>query len=231
MSSAQHLSLQSGKTYTTGNFLSEFYPVYKALSDSGYQIDLATLNGLPPGIDKESLQLKYWDGDTLLLKEAKLFISSNPDFLHPMRLDSLLPHTERYKGIIIPGGQGLMVDLMNTSSVKQILLKFSTSQSAIGLICHAPALLLSFPKAGNPFKGYRITSVSGFEEWYIEHFVLKGKPSIRKIGRLLNQHGLIYRHGKAGKNYALRDRNLVSSQNPFSNKAFLHYYFDALQGK
>lgn len=228
MSSAQQLTLQSGKIYRTGVFLSEFYPVYKALSDSGYHIDLATPNGLKPCIDKESLNVKYWGGDSLLLQEAIQFTNSDSSFLHPLPLSHLLKNTKQYKGLIIPGGQGLMTDLMYAPELKLLLLNFLKNQSVIGLICHAPALLLSFPETDNPFKGYKITSVSGFEEWYIEHFVLKGKPSIRKIGRLLNKHGLIYRHGKAGKSYAIRDRNLISSQNPFSNNAFLHHYFTAL---
>jgi hypothetical protein len=62
-------------------------------------------------------------------------------------------------------------------------------QKAIGLICHAPALLVSIPKEENPFIGYQVNSVSGFEEFYIEKFVMKGKPQHRKIAKQLRKSG------------------------------------------
>jgi putative intracellular protease/amidase len=133
-----------------------------------------------------------------------------------------------YAGLIVPGGQGLMVDLINHPRMAQLLKFFAREGKALGLICHAPALLLSIPEAENPFTGYRVNSVTGFEEFYIEKFVMKGKPYNRKIGKQLKRHGLDYTKGGPGKNFAVRDRELITSQNPFSNEAFTNLYLEAL---
>jgi hypothetical protein len=55
------------------------------------------------------------------------------------------------------------------------------------LICHAPALILSIPKEENPFIGYKVNSVTGLEELFIENFVMKGKPENRKISQQLKK--------------------------------------------
>jgi putative intracellular protease/amidase len=67
------------------------------------------------------------------------------------------------------------------------------------------------------------------EEFFIENFVMKGKPYNRKIGKQLKGHGFTYKKGRPAKNFAVRDRNLVTSQNPFSNDAFSRLYLQALK--
>jgi putative intracellular protease/amidase len=121
-----------------------------------------------------------------------------------------------------------MVDLLHHPVMPQVLKAFSSEGKAIGLICHAPALLLSVAREENPFVGYRVNAVTGFEEFYIEKFVMKGKPQNRKIGKQLERVGLDYTKGGPGKNYAVRDRELITSQNPFSNGAFSTLYLEAL---
>lgn len=229
MSAANELPLQNGKTYKeTGVFLSEFYMAYKHLTQSGYEIDFATPNGVKPSIDKESLNKKYWNGDTLLLAEAIDFTQNNDAFDKPLSLENALENSHQYAGIIIPGGQGLMVDLIKDEKIPQILKNFSQKGKAIGLICHAPALILSIPKEKNPFIGYKVNSVTGLEEFFIENFVMKGKPSNRKIGKQLKKLGLHYKKGRPAGNFAIRDRELITSQNPYSDHAFIKLYLEAL---
>lgn len=49
---------------------------------------------------------------------------------------------------------------------------------------------------------------------------MKGKPKNRKIAKNLKKLGLRYRSKLPKANYAVKDRNLVTSQNPFSGTAF-----------
>lgn len=229
MSAAKELPLKNGKTYReTGVFLNELYLAYKEIAALGYDIDFATPDGVTSSIDKESLDLKYWKGKEEVLEEAKEFVSKNPRFNNPMTLENALEKVNEYSGMIVPGGQGLMVDLINDKKMADIILSFFKERKAIGLICHAPALILSIPKEKNPFISYQINSVSGLEEFYIEKFVMKGKPQKRKIAKQLRKLGLDYKSHGPGKNYAVRDRELITSQNPFSNEAFTKLYLEVL---
>jgi len=230
MSAAKELPLKNGKTYSqTGVFLSELYLAYKEVVDLGYVVDFATPGGIVSSIDKESYDLTYWKGKEGLLQEAKDFVSNSTKFNSPLPLESAFQNMNAYSGLVVPGGQGLMVDLIHDEKMSEILKAFSQNKKPIGLICHAPALILSIPKAENPFVGYQVNSVSGVEEFYIENFVMKGRPYNRKIARQLKRLGLDYKHGKPKQNFAVRDRELVTSQNPFSNEAFITLYIDVLK--
>ena len=230
MSAANELPLKKGKIYReTGVFLSEFYSAYKNISELGYTIDFATPGGIKASIDKESLKDTYWGDRDSLLPEAIDFVKENELFNNPRSLEYALENTGNYAGLVIPGGQGLMADLFYDEKVSMLLKEFASQGKPIGLVCHAPALILAIPKEENPFTGYKVNSVTGLEERFIETFVMKGKPVKRRIGKQLRKNGQIYRKGWPKANIALRDRMLITSQNPYSNEAFTRLYLDALK--
>ena len=230
MSAAKELQLQNGKKYSeTGVFLSEFYLALKEIENMGYEVDFATPNGVVSSIAKESYKKKYWNSNDTLIAEATDFVKHNQKFNNPITLEQSIENIDNYSGIVIPGGQGLMVDLINDSIIPQLLKEFSNKGKTIGLVCHAPALILSIPKNENPFIGYKVNSVTGLEELFIEKFVMKGKPTNRKIGKQLKKLGLKYVKGKPAGNFAVKDRELITSQNPYSNNAFNKLYLEALK--
>jgi len=228
MSGANELKLKNDKTYSTGVFLSEFYLAYKDITLLGYEVDFATPNGIKPSIDSESLNKKYWGKRSDLIAEAENFVRDNENFSMPNTLEEALENIDRYSGMIVPGGQGLMTDLIHDKIIPQLLIGFANRNKAIGLICHAPALILTIPKDTNPFTGYRVNSVTALEEFFIETFVMKGKPTNRKIAKQLKKSGLIHKKGRPAGNFAIRDRELITSQNPYSNQAFMKLYLEAL---
>jgi putative intracellular protease/amidase len=229
LSAADSLRLADGGTYRTGVFLGEFYPTYKALLGAGYAVEFATLGGKTPQIDPESLNEKYWKEQSGLRQEALAFIKESPVFLAPKAVEQLPESGAGYVGLVVPGGQGLMTDLYGNPTVTRLLQTFGQQKKAVGLICHAPSLLLTLPTSDNPFTGFQVNSVSPLEEWFIERFVVKGKPTRRKIARQLKQRGLVYKNGRPGSNFAWRDRYLVTSQNPYSGEAFNRLYLAALE--
>ena len=228
MSAASELQLKNDKTYSTGVFLSEFYLAYKDITLLGYEVDFATPKGVKPSIDAESLHKKYWGKRSGLIPEAKEFVRDNKKFNAPHTLEEALENIDHYSGMIVPGGQGLMTDLIHDKLIPQLLISFSNRDKVIGLICHAPALILTIPKEKNPFTGYRVNSVTALEEFFIETFVMKGKPMNRKIAKQLKKSGLIHKKGRPAGNFAIRDRELITSQNPYSNQAFMKLYLEAL---
>ena len=143
MSAAKELPLKNGKTYNnTGVFLNEFYLAYREIAKLGYDIDFATPNGITSSIDKESFKLKYWKGREDMLQEAREFVCTNQKFNSPMTLENIIGNTSVYSGMVVPGGQGLMVDLIHNCQMAEIIKLFSSEQKAIGLICNAQALLI-----------------------------------------------------------------------------------------
>jgi putative intracellular protease/amidase len=96
------------------------------------------------------------------------------------------------------------------------------------LICHTPALITTIHEEENLFIGYKVNSVSPIEEINIEKLIMKGKPKKRMIAKQLKKLGLKYERGGPGKNFSTRDRNLVTSQNPFSGESFNELFLDLL---
>ena len=230
MSAAKELKLSNGKSYPeTGVFLSEFYLAYEEIVKAGYEVDFATPYGIVSSIDKESYNKKYWGNKDTLITEANEFVKQNSKFNKPLTLEQAIEGIYNYSGMVIPGGQGLMVDLYYDQNISKILKHFSEKGKPLGLICHAPALILSIPKEENPFIGYSVNSVTGLEEFFIENFVMKGKPKNRKIAKQLKKLGLKYKKGSPASNFAVRDRELITSQNPYSNETFNKLYVEALK--
>ncbi|HYF68280.1 MAG TPA: type 1 glutamine amidotransferase domain-containing protein [Ohtaekwangia sp.] len=229
LSAADTLALNDGnKLRQTGVFLNEFYLAYEAVSKAGYAVDFATPNGIVATIDNESVDEKYWKGFLTAKTEAVSFVKTDSAFNNPRTLEQALENKSKYVGMVIPGGQGLMVDLMNDKNIRVLLKYFAEAKKPTGLICHAPSLILTIPKEGNPYIGFKVTSVSPSEEIVIEKFIMKGRPQNRKIARQLRKSGLNYKQGLPKANHAVRDRNLVTSQNPFSSSAFNKLYLKAL---
>jgi len=208
--------------------LNEFYLAYKSVKEAGYTVDFATPNGIVATIDEESINDKYWKKNLEVKKEALTFIKTDNIFNNPKTLEKAIENKSDYIGLIIPGGQGLMVDLKDDRNIPILLKYFAKENKPTGLICHAPSLILTIPKGENPYIGFKVNSVSPLEEFVIERFIMKGKPKNRKIAKGLRELGLKYKRGLPKANYAVKDRNLVTSQNPFSGKAFNKLYLEAL---
>jgi len=229
MSAADTLELNNGKKLRqTGVFLNEFYLAYKSIIEAGYNVDFATPNGVIATIDNESINDKYWKNKLAIKSEAIMFTKTDSSYNTPKTLETAIENKSDYIGLIIPGGQGLMVDLKDDINIPVLLKYFAEENKPTGLICHAPSLILTIPKEENPYIGFKVNSVSPFEEFFIERFIMKGKPKNRKIAKRLRKLGLKYRRKLPKSNYAIKDRNLITSQNPFSGTAFNKLYLEAL---
>jgi putative intracellular protease/amidase len=225
-SAARTQTLADGSTRKTGTFLGELYEPYQALLRAGYTVRLATVDGAAVAIDPESLKEKYWEGADQLAA-AQRFAATCGELHAPLALDDALTSGEDFQGLIIPGGQGVMVDLLDNLDVHALLLRFAAQDRPIGLVCHAPALLTRLKQPGR-LAGREVTSVSGLEELFIETFVMGEQAQIRGIGSRLQQRGYRHRAAFPGSSRAVRDCNLVTSQNPFSTHDFNRLYLQAL---
>jgi putative intracellular protease/amidase len=226
-SAAREQVLADGSKRATGTFLGEFYEPYVALTRDGYEVVVASVAAAVPAIDPESLEDGYWE-DTAERDAARRFVASASAWRSPLSLAQARAVASAFDGLVVPGGQGMMVDLLDNADLHALLRLFADQHKPIGLVCHAPALLarLAPPHA---LQSRTVTSVSGFEEFYIETFVMGADAKVRGIGEQLEDTG--YEHDAAfpGSEHALRDCNLVTSQNPFSTAAFSALYLEALR--
>jgi putative intracellular protease/amidase len=227
VSAAREQVLTNGSRRRTGTFLGEFYEPYVEVTEQGYEVVIATVAAAPPAIDPESLDDDYWNVEAER-NEALRFVERSRAWREPVSLVEARTRASDFDGLIVPGGQGVMVDLLDNAELLGLLRHFAEREKPVGLVCHAPALLtrLAPPHA---FEGRAVTSVSGFEEFYIETFVMGADAKVRAIGDRLEAAG--YEHDAAfpGRENALRDCNLVTSQNPFSTTAFSALYLEAMR--
>ncbi|EKJ86247.1 putative intracellular protease/amidase [Leptospira meyeri] len=233
MSAASHLLLDESFYHPTGVFLNELALPAIRLNQSGFDLEFATPNGKKVTLDPESLKDKYWNSKEEKA-EAIRFLNSLNSFQKPISLELAIQKNQSYIGLLIPGGQGLMSDLLYDTNLPILLRTFQKQEKTIGLVCHAPALLITLTEGpdgdGFLFQGYRVNSVTKMEEWFIETFVMKGKPKVRKISELLKERGMLYESSFfPASGFATRDRNLVTSQNPFSGEDFTKLYLGALK--
>ncbi len=228
LSTVKTQTLADGSTRPTGFFLGEFYEVKKGLDAVGVPYVLATVGGAPPALDPESVNDKYWKEHPDWRDEAVAWFEHDAEVTTPLELAVAARDVDRFSGIVVPGGQGVMDDLLDDEDLHTLLIALGNDGRPVGLICHAPAVLGHLSQDHSPFEGRRVTSVSGFEEVYIERRVMGAKAKDRKIGRQLRKAGLKHRAAFPGSPHAVRDGNLVTSQNPFSGDAFVDLFVAAL---
>jgi putative intracellular protease/amidase len=219
--------LQDGTERATGFFLNEFYEPYAALRGGGYEVVVVTPEGKPPVVDPESLKEKYWSGGARQLQAARRFAAVAPMMKSPRPLTEALERADDYQALLVPGGQGLMNDLIQNPELLALVERFGESERPVGLVCHAPALLENLG-ARSALRGRLVTSVSGGEEWFIETFIMGGKPRVRNIGDRLEAAGFVHAAAFPGSSHAVRDCNLVTSQNPYSGDDFNRLFLAAL---
>ncbi len=227
MTAADEQVLEDGAVRRSGYFLGEFYEAYRSVRAAGYEVKFASPRGKKPSIDPESLNGKYWKENPEWLAEAQSLAATHPGLEAPLSLDEALAQSDQFRALVIPGGQGVMVDLLVDRRAHELVLRMAADHRPVGLICHAPALLTRLPK-GNPLAGREVTSVSWTEELFIETFVMGARAKDRKIGHQLEDRGFRHRAAFPGSAHAVRDCNLVTSQNPFSGGEFNALFLAAL---
>ena len=227
VSAAREQVLSDGSRRATGTFLGEFYEPYLAVTRHGYEVVFATVAGASPAIDPESLDDDYWE-EASERDAARRFVATSPSWRAPISLARAREDASRFDGLVVPGGQGVMVDLFDDADLHALLRHFADAQKPVGLVCHAPALLTRLsPPHGLEHRA--VTSVSGFEEFYIETFVMGADAEVRGIAERLQAASYAYDAAFPGSENAVRDCNLVTSQNPFSTARFTSLYLEVLR--
>lgn len=249
VSSVSEIPLQDGKTYPTGYFLNELAVPVKALIAAGYEPVFANPKGNAANWDVHSLDAKFFAGDKQALEKMKSFAQSLPGLKKPLSFAQVIKQgSAGYAGIFVPGGHAPLGDLTTNVELGKLLREFHNANKPTALICHGPvALLSSLPDAqtfttgmttGDAaalerasknwiYAGYRLTVFGTAEERMAEQSQLNGKVLFYPA-EALAEAGAIVESGKAWQNHVVKDRELITGRQPFSDEEFTSVFIKAL---
>jgi hypothetical protein len=112
-SNATRIEVQGAGWGPTGNYLNETVVPIMALIDADYDVQLATLNGTKPHMDKASDSAVHFGGNTSAYTRARAFWTDDPTMNQVRTLPSVIEDgLDNYAGVFVPGGQAPVVDLM-----------------------------------------------------------------------------------------------------------------------
>jgi putative intracellular protease/amidase len=225
---AKVLHLTDGTEFPSGFWGEELAVPYALLQEAGCAVDIATIDGVVPMVDASSLdpsKRKWFLPPGVVLDPAaaercRRILEGIAGLKAPLNVGDVTKEAlARYDGLFISGGHGCMTDMPASHQMARLLLRALSRKMPIGSICHGPAAFLAPRDAEgrNPFRGYRVTCYSQAEDALTPHW---GRVPLVLQWELEGQ-GLIYSRAEApGASHVVRDRNLVTGQNPGSSAAF-----------
>lgn len=248
-SSKNTLQLQGGREVHTGYILAELVTPAQRLIDEGYEVEVATADGSSPAMDALSVDVTMFGGDAARFQSALVFALMHPTMQRPLKLRDVIDGgLSKYAGVYVPGGHAPMIDLMQDEDFGRILRFFHDNNRPTAFLCHGPiASLAALPQAkayraalarndaaaikttgaGWQYAGYRMAIFSNSEEVPVESGVLKGKLPF-SVADALRAAGGKVAHGADYQPFVVRDRELITGQNPASDHALADLLVQAL---
>ncbi|MFI1093265.1 type 1 glutamine amidotransferase domain-containing protein [Streptomyces sp. NPDC020917] len=211
VSGATYWVLKDGTRYATGYWAEEFAMPYKALTDAGHEVVVATPGGVTPNVDMMSLRPSMAGGEQGAL-DLEAIIRDAEVMRRPLQLSDV--RLEDYDAVYLPGGHGPMADLAFDADAGRLLTAQLASGRPLAIVCHAPASILSTRIHGeSPFKGYRVTCFTNDEE---EAVGLAPRAPWLLETDIKEKVGVDFSRGEMWQPYMVEDRNLITGQNPHS---------------
>ncbi|WP_027861181.1 type 1 glutamine amidotransferase domain-containing protein [Marmoricola sp. URHB0036] len=211
VSGATYWVMKDGTRYATGYWAEEFANPYKILTDAGYEVVVATPNGVTPNVDMMSLRPEMAGGIDGAL-ELERIIRVAEAMRRPLKLSDV--RLEDYGAVYLPGGHGPMSDLAWDADCGRLLTAQLESGRPLFIVCHAPAAILATRIHGvSPFRGYKLTCFTDEEEEAVG--VAPMAPWLLET-ELKEKVGVDFSRGPIWEPYVVEDRNLVTGQNPHS---------------
>jgi putative intracellular protease/amidase len=250
-SNATRIEVRGGGTGATGQYLNETVVPATALVDAGYDVVLATPNGAKPHIDEASDSARHFEGDETAYKRAWAFFNDHPSMNTGRTLRSVIDEgLDNYAAVFVPGGQAPVVDLMQDAEVGEILRHFHDRKKPTAFLCHGPiAAVAAMPRAkefraaliagdaakaaelarGWQYAGYKMTVFSATEEKVVEDHILHAKLFFNMPDALRTAGGDVSTTAADFEPYVVVDRELITGQNPRSDKPIAKKLIQALE--
>lgn len=222
---AQSWTLADGTQHPTGYWAEELVAPYRAFTQAGHEVVVATPGGVVPVVDQASLAADANGGqdnaDAIKAELAKIVELRTPQKLEDVDLGD-------FAAVFYPGGHGPMEDLAVDATSAGLLKATLSSGKPLGIVCHAPAALLATQDEGgtSPFAGYRLTAFTNAEET---------QAGLADRAKWLLQDRLValgadFQEGEPWAEHVVVDRNLYTGQNPASSGPLAAELLKSLDG-
>ena len=214
VSAADSLTMKDGSEHPTGYWAEELVESHRVLREAGHTVRIATPGGTKPTVDQVSLAPESAGSPEKAAAFTQYISFIDAELSSPLVLADA--DISEYDAVIMPGGHGPMADLAFDKDLGRILIAADNDGKIIAPFCHGPAGLLSAETENGDFvfAGRKLTVFTDEEEmnggtgentpWFVED-VLRNK-------------GAEVESGPAWSSFVVRDRNLISGQNPQSSE-------------
>ncbi|PID60819.1 MAG: glutamine amidotransferase [Gammaproteobacteria bacterium] len=214
----------SGKL--TGFYFDEMATPYWALKDAGHAVTLASIQGgnppFDPGSVKENPDERPAQVQRFLVDDAAMAELKNTPAVADLDPDA-------FDAVFLPGGHGTMFDFANNVALGALVGKVYDNDGTIGAICHGPAGLVGALRAdGQPVvAGHKVSGFTNAEEVAVG--MAETVPFL--LEETLRAQGAAFEGTDNFKSHAVRDRQLVTGQNPASVAAVAELMLEALAAR
>lgn len=194
----------------TGFYWEELAAPYWILSDAGWQIELASIQGGKPPADPSSAEGDAMTDEVrrLLADEAVMNKLENTTKIDDVEVSGC-------DIVFLPGGHGTMWDLPESKALGELLGQAFDKGAVVGAVCHGPAGLLSarLPSGDPLVHGRRVAGFTNSEE---DAVGLSDVVPFMLEDQLKAQGGK-HQKGPDWQPFAVADGKLVTGQNPASS--------------
>lgn len=230
LSGVDYVSLKGGGRHPTGYFLTELATPLRAVLKAGHRVDFATPGGRAPVMDKVSDDVR-WFPNQAEYQELRALVRAQTGLSHPLNLTTLSARSlKQFDAVFLPGGHAPMEDLVKDPQLGRLLRYFHRAGKPTALICHAPVALLSAAVGSSwPYTGYKMTVFSNAEEKQEEQAGHLGGDLTYYVQDALAAAGGKVSVAAPWTSNVVVDRELITGQNPMSDRAFAAALVKALE--
>lgn len=247
-SSTSRLNLKSGRSASVGFQLSELAIPAQILLDAGYEVVVATPDGKKPTMDEASASAEEFAGNGPAFRRAIQFAHWYPSMQHPLTLATAGEQLASFAGVYVPAGRAAMNDLMVDPDLGRILRLVHEAGKPTALLSHGTvAALATLPRAVDyknallsedepaarlsadawTYRGYRMTAFSNEEEQRVEAGTLNDSLPFH-VADAVREAGGNVESAPKGQSFVVRDRELITGQNPASERSMAEEMVKAL---
>ena len=214
VSAADSLSMKDGSEHPTGFWAEELVVAHQTLLEAGHTVHIATPDGVRPTVDQVSLADESAGGEERAKGFRDYLASIDGELQQPLVLADV--DISPYDAVVMPGGHGPMADLYKDADLGRLLAAADRDGKIIAPFCHGPAGLLSATDDDGTFvfAGRRLTVFSNEEE--LGGGTGENTPWL--VEDALTEKGAVVDNAAAWTSHVVRDRNLITGQNPQSSE-------------
>mmetsp|Transcript_69534 Transcript_69534/g.220133 ORF Transcript_69534/g.220133 Transcript_69534/m.220133 type:complete len:227 (+) Transcript_69534:461-1141(+) len=217
--STSHEPLGDVADKKTGLWAEELMGPYYVLTEAGFDVTVASVKGGKIPIDAGSL------GDNFKTDAVKKFMGDAAKMKLIEESVALSAATADYDAIFLPGGHGTCWDFVGNAPLAGLVSKMFGAGKVVGAVCHGPMGLVDVKVDGKSIvSGKKVTGFTNTEEeavglTKVVPFLLEDK--LKELGGLYEKSG-------DWSDFAVRDGNLITGQNPQSSVAAAKLMVEAL---